>query len=114
MLPVGSWRMPAMRALLFFAGTFCALAAPVAGTLEVLIRDYRYEPPQLKIRIGDAVQWVNQEKRVSHSILFLGPGGFESERIFPGESWRRVFSQPGSYPYTCGPHPEMKGLIEVE
>lgn len=32
---------------------------------------------------------------------------------FVGESWSRRFDRPGSYPYTCGPHPEMKGLVEV-
>jgi plastocyanin len=90
------------------------LAAPVcADTVEVSIAEYKYEPAELKIKVGTTVKWTNNEKRVSHSILFLGAGGFESERFFPGESWERTFDQPGSYPYSCGPHPEMKGLIEV-
>jgi len=33
--------------------------------------------------------------------------------MFPGESWQRTFDNAGTYPYTCGPHPEMKGRVEV-
>ncbi|MDH4023567.1 MAG: cupredoxin domain-containing protein [Gammaproteobacteria bacterium] len=84
-----------------------------AGTVEVMIQDYRYEPAELTVTAGTTVKWLNNEKRVSHSILFAGPEGFESERIFPGESWERTFDKPGTYPYSCGPHPEMHGIITV-
>ncbi len=85
----------------------------LAQSVDVGIKDYKYDPPELKVKVGTAVKWVNLEKRTSHSILFTGPGGFESDRIFPGESWQRLFDKPGIYVYTCGPHPEMKGRIEV-
>jgi len=85
-----------------------------AQNVEVGIKDYHYHPHELKIRSGTTVKWVNHEKRTSHSILFLGKDGFESDRIFPGESWQRKFDQPGRYEYSCGPHPEMKGVVEVE
>ncbi|CAG1011403.1 plastocyanin [Burkholderiales bacterium] len=99
---------------LWFALTLGLLAQAVrAETVQVGILDYKYQPAQLQIKAGTTVKWVNNEKRVSHSILFRGPGGFESERIFPGESWERRFDKPGSYPYACGPHPEMAGSIEV-
>lgn len=85
----------------------------LAQSVTVGIKDYQYDPPEIRIKAGTAVTWINNEKRASHSIFFVGPGGFESERIFPGESWQRVFDRPGNYEYTCGPHPEMKGKIEV-
>jgi plastocyanin len=94
----------------------CVGALPlsaVADTVEVVIAEYKYDPAELKIKVGTTVRWTNSEKRVSHSILFTGEGGFESDRFFPGESWERTFDKPGSYPYSCGPHPEMRGLIEV-
>ena len=93
--------------LTFFAGQ------ALAQTMEVGIKDYQFEPAELKIKAGTTVKWVNNEKRTTHSVLFTGPGGFESERFFPGESWQRAFDKPGVYPYSCGPHPEMKGMIEV-
>lgn len=84
-----------------------------ADTVEIIIRDYKYQPAELTIPTGTTVKWTNDEKRVSHSILFTGQDGFESERIFPGESWERHFDKPGSYPFSCGPHPEMQGVITV-
>ncbi len=111
---------PALRrntAAALLAGAFlwsatCAGAA-AAEAVEVLIQDYKYAPAALTVKVGTTVKWVNNEKRTTHSILFTGPGGFESERIFPGESWQRTFDKPGAYAYTCGPHPEMKGKIDV-
>jgi plastocyanin len=92
------------------------LAAPVShagDSAEVGIAEYRFSPAELRIKTGTQVTWTNHEKRTSHSVFFLGAAGFESERLFPGESYSRTFDTAGSYPYTCGPHPEMKGVIEV-
>lgn len=93
--------------------TFPMTGAALAETVEVGIKDYKFQPAELKIKAGTTVKWVNNEKRTTHSVLFTGAGGFESERFFPGESWQRVFDKPGSYPYSCGPHPEMKATIIV-
>lgn len=87
--------------------------ATVLGNAEVLIQDYKFTPATLSVKVGTRVRWTNMERRTTHSVLFTGPQGFESERFFPGESWERVFDKPGLYPYVCGPHPEMKGLVEV-
>ena len=95
-------------------GGILGAAVVFAQTVEIGIKDYHYHPHAVKIKAGTVVKWVNQEKRTSHSILFLGKAGFESERIFPGESWERKFDQPGHHEYSCGPHPEMKGVVEVE
>lgn len=96
--------------------TFPAAGLPLqslAQEAEVGIRDYKFEPAELKVKVGATVKWTNNEKRASHSVLFTGPEGLESERLFPGESWQRRFDRPGVYAYRCGPHPEMKGRIEV-
>lgn len=83
-------------------------------TVEVTIKDYRFSPAEVRIRAGDTVKWINQEKRTSHSVLFPAENGLESARLFPDEQWQRTFTQPGSYRYRCGPHEEMKGLVLVE
>lgn len=91
------------------------LAHAAAGdeTVEILIQDYKFAPALLSVKAGTTVNWTNREKRTTHSLLFGDPPGFESDRLFPGESWRRVFDTPGRYPYQCGPHPEMKGVVVV-
>lgn len=84
-----------------------------AQTVEVRIQDYKFIPERLSVKVGTRVKWTNHERRTTHSVLFTGPAGFESERLFPDESYQRLFDKPGSHPYSCGPHPEMKGHIEV-
>jgi plastocyanin len=98
-----------------WAQASAAASAPAAAEVVVVqIRDNRFDPPELRVRAGTTVRWVNAEKRTTHSVLFTGPGGFESERFFPGEHYERRFDQPGRHAYTCGPHPEMRGVVEVE
>lgn len=100
-------------ALLLGLLSFAPAAVAANGVVEVKIENYKFDPPERKVKVGTTVKWVNNEKRASHSVIWLGPGGFESERLFPGESYQRTFDRPGTYPYSCGPHPEMKGLVVV-
>lgn len=111
----GRGRLRRMGAVLLAAcAAMAPLAAPAADAgVEVAIENMRFDPPALKIKAGTVVIWVNREKRTNHSVLFEQENGLESDRLFPGETWRRTFERPGSYPYRCGPHPEMRGLIEV-
>ena len=81
--------------------------------VEVKIEKMQFVPQHLKIRAGTTVTWVNMEKRNNHSVFFQQEGLPESERLFPGESWQRVFDTPGVFPYICGPHPDMTGTVEV-
>jgi plastocyanin len=107
---------PGRRTLIasFVLALLVGISLPTsAQTVSVLIRDYKFEPAVVEIRVGQTVKWTNGEKRTSHSIFFQGPSGFESDRLFPGESWERVFDKPGTYLYTCGPHPEMTAKVIV-
>ena len=96
-----------------FAAGLSALAMAAGETVEVGIDKMKFEPPQVRIKPGATVRWTNHERRNNHSILFEQEGYLESERLFPGESWQRTFEKPGVYPYKCGPHPEMTGVVEV-
>lgn len=96
-----------------FAAGLSALAVAAGETVEVGIDKMKFEPPQVRVKPGTTVKWINHERRNNHSILFEHEGQLESERLFPGESWQRTFEKPGVYPYKCGPHPEMTGVVEV-
>lgn len=94
-------------------GVMLANSLPVlADTTEVVIDKMKFLPGQVKIKVGDSVKWINQEKRNNHSVRFESEN-LESDRFFPGESWSRTFDKAGVYPYICGPHPEMTGQVEV-
>lgn len=87
-------------------------AVQAADVVDVLMREYRFVPEKIVVKAGTTVRWTNDEKRASHSVLFPAEK-LESERLLNGDSWERRFDRPGVYPYTCEPHPEMKGTIEV-
>lgn len=105
------------KAKLFLAAAATALlamgSASAAEVAEVRIENYKFHPETITVKAGTTVKWTNNEKRASHSIWFKGENIPESERMFSGESWQRTFDKPGTYPYTCGPHPEMHGVVEV-
>lgn len=97
-------------------GIAAASADASPAVVEVRIVGYRFEPAELRVPAGTTVRWINDEKRTSHSILLVGAGSseaLESERLFPGEHWEHRFDATGDYRYTCGPHPEMQGVVVV-
>ena len=90
-----------------------SLTAQAQSIVDVRIENYRFNPPEISIRVGDTVRWSNHEKRTSHSVILPINGVPESERMFPDESWSYRFERAGRYEYHCGPHPEMTGVIRV-
>lgn len=90
-----------------------AAGANAQEVVDVRIENYRFNPPEVSIHVGDTVRWSNHEKRTSHSVILPIGGVPESERMFPDESWSYRFERAGHYEYHCGPHPEMTGVIHV-
>lgn len=106
----------AQRAAVLAVPLLLTLLVPLsvrAATVEIEIADYRFVPAEVRVKVGDTVRWINREKRTSHSVLFIASGQ-ESERLFPAESWEKLFDRSGSQVYRCGPHPEMQGVVHVE
>lgn len=105
--------MAIMVTSLVTAFAVASAAVEAAEVVVVSIEKMQFIPQQIKIKPGTTVKWVNHEKRNNHSILFEAEGIPESDRLFPDESWQRTFEKPGIYPYLCGPHHEMTGIVEV-
>ncbi|MCB1758183.1 MAG: cupredoxin domain-containing protein [Gammaproteobacteria bacterium] len=87
-----------------------AAEAPAA---EVEIYKFAFIPQEITVKVGDTVRWSNKEKRQYHSVWFKQAGDPEPDYFFPGESFSKTFTQPGSFPYRCGPHPQMTGIVHV-
>ncbi len=81
------------------------------GTVIVKLYKYNFCPPNLTVKAGTTVRWVNVDKRTSHSVWLKESGVEESERFFPEEIWEYTFESSGPYPYLCGPHWEKEGMI---
>lgn len=78
----------------------------------VAIKDFQFIPATITIKTGDAVTWMNNETSVPHNIV-LDDGSYKSAAVFAGESETRRFPVAGTYPYHCGIHPGMKGVVLV-
>ncbi len=99
--------------LCFLAILFAAGAA-YADTVEVRIEKMKFVPQEIKIKAGDTIVWKSYEKYGYHTVWFKAENVPESDPMFPGESWKRSFSQKGEFSYECGPHPDMTGKVIVE
>lgn len=97
----------------------CLLAlvtSPVAiAEPDVLvgIKDFLFQPQEVTVKVGQTVRWQNQEKRQYHSVWFEQLGEPEPDYLFPEDTYDRTFDTPGDFPYRCGPHPEMTGIVHV-
>ena len=79
----------------------------------VTIKDFKFIPQEITIKRGQTLNWENREKRQYHSVWFEAQGEEEPDYFFPDESYEREFKDAGSFPYRCGPHPEMTGTVHV-
>lgn len=103
-----------MNRKLVFCAVLSLLAFPAWGqqaSVQVVMDKYRFEPQTVTVKPGTVVEWVNREKRTSHSVIVDGQP--ESDRLFPGETYRYRFDTPGRFTIRCGPHPDMVGTVEV-
>jgi plastocyanin len=106
--------MKLMPAILFSIVSAIAPFAMVNGDDSVVvIKEFAFIPQEITIKRGETVRWENREKRQYHSVWFESLGDEESDYIFPDEFLQRVFVKAGSFPYRCGPHPRMTGVIHV-
>lgn len=101
--------------LMFLLLLFVGVGAYASdGKPLVIMKKFKYIPQEISIKRGETLRWENHEKRQYHNVWFEALGEEEPEDyIFPDEFYERQFNQVGSFPYRCGPHPEMVGTVHV-
>lgn len=107
-------------ALLLVAALLGPAPGASAASHTIASAGYLYAPPDLTIAQGDSVAYVNADP-VPHNVTSLGsdPKGrllFASSNANAGETVpvRGVEAlKPGSYPYFCTLHEQMRGTIRV-
>jgi plastocyanin len=106
----------------------CSSGAPVApraqtpktSTVEssqvdthtILIAAFKYQPETLRVRVGETVEWKNQDI-VPHTAT-AGDNAFDSGNMAKNSSWKFVANEKGEHAYVCTLHPNMKGKLVVE
>ena len=107
--------------------TLAKLTAPVAqGTVGMT--DMGFVPPAITVDVGTKVVWKNSSPVIHNVVddaskavstvdvkLPAGASPFDSGFMQPGQSFSRVFTQPGVYRYVCTLHEGsgMKGVVIV-
>jgi plastocyanin len=71
-------------------------------------------PPQ-KVKVAPAtpVTWTNTDDSPHQIVVQTAPEPLRTDVILRGQSVSLTFSNPGTYAYACGLHPQMKGTVEV-
>jgi len=103
-----------------------AATAPVAGeaaedapapsgdavrSAKVEIVDFAYSPDPVTIEAGGKVIWQNMDS-APHTAT-ADDGSFDTGDLEEGKLKSESFKDPGTYPYFCEIHPDMKGTVEV-
>jgi plastocyanin len=92
------------------AGAACAEASG-NGTVAVSVKDFSFEPSTINAKVGDTITFSNTGNAPHNATL--DTGGCATPTISPGKSDGLTFTAPGSYPFHCSIHPQMKGTITV-
>ena len=107
--------------------TLAKLTAPVSqGTVGMT--DMGFVPPAITVNVGTRVVWRNSSQVIHNVVddaskalsrvdvsLPSGVRPFDSGFLQPGQSFSRVFGEPGIYHYVCTLHEAsgMKGVVIV-
>jgi plastocyanin len=87
-------------------------SAPGAGAGAVTIKGFAFSPADLAVPAGATITWTNEDG-ATHDIVFDDPTIFVSKDLGTGDSDSTTLSTPGTFAYTCGIHPRMKGTVTV-
>jgi len=73
---------------------------------------HRFDPQELSIKVGDTVEWVNEDK-LDHTVTSDDGVTFASNLEPLKPPFTKVFSTAGDFAYHCEIHPVMTGVIKV-
>lgn len=117
-------------ATLIFCGTaFVEATIPAAPqesnpVVVKMTEEHRFMPEKLAIKVGQTVEWVNDDKAMPHEVntdpnvasdpsnvsVPEGAQVFDSHLITGGKTFRHQFTVAGLYRYSCPPH-ENDGML---
>ena len=85
--------------------------AQTAGAVS--IDNFAFNPPQLRVKVGNNVTWTNKDD-TTHGIASDDNAFNRSQRLANKDNFSVTFSKPGTYRYHCYIHTSMVGTIVVE
>lgn len=109
-------RLPARAAVLLLLTGVLAVGAPgctsrpAPHTWRIVIRDMAFDPPPQGIRVGDTIEWVNQDM-FQHTAT-ARDGRFDVD-LPPGAKASSRVQTAGMVEVYCRYHPGMKLRLSV-
>jgi alcohol dehydrogenase (cytochrome c) len=113
---------PAVQTRIDFSGAFIKPGEPTVsrggigddilfeGTLSM--QDYYFAPQRVSVPVGTTVSWRN-DGSVVHTATEQ-KRGWDTGDVPAGDSKSVTFDTPGTYTYSCTPHPWMVAQIRIE
>ncbi|MBV9393395.1 MAG: cupredoxin family copper-binding protein [Methylobacteriaceae bacterium] len=78
---------------------------------HIMIDNFVFSPPELKVKTGTKVTWKNGDD-IPHTVMAKG-GLFRSKPLDTGDEFSYVFAKAGKTDYFCTLHPHMVGTVIV-
>ena len=88
-------------------------ASPAKQTDRVEIKEFKYEPVEVKVKVGTKVTFLNDDT-AAHTATSKVSGAFDSGSIRRGQGKTVVLKKAGNYDYYCAFHPFMKANLQVQ
>ena len=82
------------------------------GTREVIMENFKFEPNELTVKVGQSVTWRNKDD-AKHDA-FSEENGLDTNDIGQDQTVTFQPDKAGTINYICSIHPQMKGTLIVE
>jgi plastocyanin len=81
------------------------------GTREVVMKNFKFEPNELTVKVGQSVTWRNEDE-AKHDA-YSEENGLDTNDIGKGGDVTFQPDKAGTINYICSIHPQMKGTLTV-
>jgi amicyanin len=95
------------------SGSHSSSAPTPSPAVHATIRNFTFVPGTIHVKVGQTVEWVNEDA-APHNVSYVsGPKFRSSTTLTTGASFSLTLTRPGTIQYFCSIHPWMMGTIVV-
>ena len=84
---------------------------PAPSTAAVHLAGAQFSPTTVTVAVGGTVTWTNND--ASKHTVTADDASFDSATLNSGATFAHTFTAPGTYPYGCDFHGNMRGTVIV-
>lgn len=99
----------------YLIGAACFFVAASTWATEHVVgqRDKAFTVERLRVRVGDAVKFTNEDPFFHNVFSLSDTKTFDLGSYPQGQARKVTFDEPGKVEVECALHPTMKMIIEV-